>query len=391
MSNILEFPLQFQRQYAGPLDKDSVFATTADRMSYLTNARRYAGQPIADLELGKLFLINATKDAYIPIGGNETPDTEVLTYADMLLLDTTLLQDGHKIFVWDASGDPINKITSWAYYRYNKEDDKYTVLSKGDVTVDLSNYYTKPEVDDILKNKAILPPVPDLLTLKALDTTDAKIYPDKWVIFVDSLKSFYTLDRDDSTSIDDGEYIIAPTTGAGRWIKSTEQAFKKGTAFNKNFGTGAGTVSEGNHTHDTLYAPKSHSDEGSRHLKVGAVTETDFTTGKIFDLRKAKIGTVPDTFTFALHPDLDTSKSVMIKGTLQGCVETKSSGLVVSYEVRLDSSTTATACATIIDVQAWIDANIGTTNETTLWWLTCIATSITKASQCNIDCYRITL
>lgn len=154
MSNTLEFPLSFQRQYAGPLDKDSVFSTTAARMAYLSNARRYPGQPVVDLEEEMFYIINATADAYVPVGvGTATPDTEVLTYADMVGMERSKLQDGHKFFVWDASSDPFNQVKSWAYYRFNKEDEKFTLLSKGDVVVDLSNYYTKVDADDRFQQK----------------------------------------------------------------------------------------------------------------------------------------------------------------------------------------------------------------------------------------------
>jgi hypothetical protein len=252
MSSVLEFPLQLQRQYAGPLDKDSVFSTTVERMAYLTNGRRYAGQPVVDLEEGSFYILNAAKNEYIPVGtGNGRADEESLTYQDMLLLDTAKLRDGHKIFVWDASGDTSNKVEGWGFYRYDKDVDSFTLLSKGNVSVDLSNYYTKTEVDSLLKTvggKGILAPVEDLVGLKALDTTDPLYYPDKWVIYVSSVNTLYALYRA-STSAEDGEYVIAPTTGTGRWIKVTEAAFRKNTAFNKNFGTGAGTVAEGNHTH----------------------------------------------------------------------------------------------------------------------------------------------
>ncbi len=41
-----------------------------------------------------------------------------------------------------------------------------------------------------------------------------------------------------------------------------EISFTKNTAFNKDFGTAAGTISEGNHSHSTLYAALSHGDHG---------------------------------------------------------------------------------------------------------------------------------
>jgi len=73
----LEFPLQFKRQYAAPLDVDYVFATTAERNAYLTNARRYAGQIVSDLEDGLVYCLSASRDAWTPIG---TPSSDSRIY-----------------------------------------------------------------------------------------------------------------------------------------------------------------------------------------------------------------------------------------------------------------------------------------------------------------------
>jgi hypothetical protein len=148
----LDFPLQFRRQYSGPLDEDSVFETTALRNAYLTNARRHGGQPVVDLEEGKMYIINAAKNAYIPVGSDNTlHDVELLTYGALLLYSTTSLTDGAKMFVWDASADPINNVVGWAYYRYDKQTDNYTLLSKSNnIAPDLTNYYTKAEVNSAI-------------------------------------------------------------------------------------------------------------------------------------------------------------------------------------------------------------------------------------------------
>lgn len=66
--SILDFPLQFRRQYQGPLDPDSSFATTAERIAYLNNPIRYAGQVVYDREADQHFALNAARDAYVPIG-----------------------------------------------------------------------------------------------------------------------------------------------------------------------------------------------------------------------------------------------------------------------------------------------------------------------------------
>lgn len=57
-------PVQFLRQYAGSLDIDERFETTAARTAYLTSPRRWAGMEVADSETGKRYILNATKDAW---------------------------------------------------------------------------------------------------------------------------------------------------------------------------------------------------------------------------------------------------------------------------------------------------------------------------------------
>ena len=64
----LDFPLQFKRQYAGPLDADAVFATSAERMAFLSNPLCYAGMMVYDLEANKPFWVNADKSGYAGAG-----------------------------------------------------------------------------------------------------------------------------------------------------------------------------------------------------------------------------------------------------------------------------------------------------------------------------------
>jgi len=79
MASLL-FPLQFERQYSGPLDQDQVFTNTSDRLTYLTNPLRYAGQIVSDLQTQKIYQLNTAKDTWIEIGsgsGSSSTDTEV--------------------------------------------------------------------------------------------------------------------------------------------------------------------------------------------------------------------------------------------------------------------------------------------------------------------------
>ena len=71
MASLL-FPLQFERQYSGPLDQDQVFTTTSDRLTYLTNPLRYAGQIVTDLETNKSYQLNAAKNTWIELGNSST-------------------------------------------------------------------------------------------------------------------------------------------------------------------------------------------------------------------------------------------------------------------------------------------------------------------------------
>lgn len=69
-------PIQYQRQNAEPIDVDSVFQTTAERIDYLTNPRRYAGQIVADLEDDTVYVLNSAANAWINVSGGIPGGTE---------------------------------------------------------------------------------------------------------------------------------------------------------------------------------------------------------------------------------------------------------------------------------------------------------------------------
>lgn len=70
MAALTLFPLQYKRQDSVPVDIDSTFPTTADRLAYLSSPRRYAGQIVADLEEDVAYILNAARDTWIPIGSS---------------------------------------------------------------------------------------------------------------------------------------------------------------------------------------------------------------------------------------------------------------------------------------------------------------------------------
>lgn len=85
MAALTLFPLQYQRQDSVPVDIDQVFATTADRLTYLTSPRRYAGQIVTDLETEGLYFLNAARNAWITIVSGRVPyDLQFTLYGTLL-------------------------------------------------------------------------------------------------------------------------------------------------------------------------------------------------------------------------------------------------------------------------------------------------------------------
>ena len=82
----LLFPLQFRRQYAGPLDASATFATTAEMTVYLSDPSRYAGQiATCDETEGAVYVLNSTLDAWIPASGSSLQFTvDEFSYGDVI-------------------------------------------------------------------------------------------------------------------------------------------------------------------------------------------------------------------------------------------------------------------------------------------------------------------
>ena len=98
MANLL-FPLKFKRQYAGALDQDATFATTAELNDYLTSSLRYAGQIATCAEIeGKVFILNNAKDTWLDVSAGEV-DTTVQDWASgVQLVDKQLVINEGKLY-----------------------------------------------------------------------------------------------------------------------------------------------------------------------------------------------------------------------------------------------------------------------------------------------------
>jgi hypothetical protein len=168
MSKII-FPLQFERQYSGPLDVNQIFDLTADRVTYLTNPLRYAGQLVSDLQDGKTYKLNSSLNAWDEVGSNLSSLTATNIFANNLtvtntvsasyfkgvILDWMTLTRGYKITpVFNSSistGDVYDYVystssTDKTYYRYiatdGSEDAYYENFSGGI----LSNLIVKKQI-----------------------------------------------------------------------------------------------------------------------------------------------------------------------------------------------------------------------------------------------------
>lgn len=122
MNAQMAFPLQFKRQYKGPLDADLSFNTDVELQAYLTNGLRYAGMFATCLEHeGKLFIMNNAETAWIQLEGLKgdvgdtgadgfTPIPEITVAADGVYLNFIV---GYE----DLDADPLTNPTpkyAWA-------------------------------------------------------------------------------------------------------------------------------------------------------------------------------------------------------------------------------------------------------------------------------------
>lgn len=108
------FPLQFTRQYKGPMDADVLFETNTEMQAYLSNDLRYGGMLVTCKEHeGKLFILNNAETAWIEIAGVKgdvgfTPIPEITETAEGIFLNWIV---GYNDPV--VEGDPPVPVYKW--------------------------------------------------------------------------------------------------------------------------------------------------------------------------------------------------------------------------------------------------------------------------------------
>lgn len=92
-SRVLSWPLMFKRQYAQPLDIDSVFETLAGMDAYLSNTLRHVGQIATCQETeGIIYIMNNNRDAWVTVDTGSGS----LIFATTTDLNTYLTNDDRK-------------------------------------------------------------------------------------------------------------------------------------------------------------------------------------------------------------------------------------------------------------------------------------------------------
>jgi hypothetical protein len=132
MSKII-FPLQFERQYSGPLDIHQVFNTSSDRIAYLSNPLRYAAQIVSDLQTQKCYQLSTDTNNWIEIGGTSLSLLSSLS-ANWDSVYTSVLNTSAN---WDSVYAFVSSNSS-TYATYNYVDSNFLNLTGGTIDGNLS-------------------------------------------------------------------------------------------------------------------------------------------------------------------------------------------------------------------------------------------------------------
>lgn len=127
MSKII-FPLQFERQYSGPLDIHQAFNTTSARIAYLTSPIRYAGQIVSDSETQKCYQLSTDTNSWIEIGGDSSSLLNSLS-TNWNSVYTSVLNTSAN---WDSVYAFVSS-NSATYATYNYVDTNFLNLTGGTI------------------------------------------------------------------------------------------------------------------------------------------------------------------------------------------------------------------------------------------------------------------
>ena len=133
----LEFPLSLKRQYAASLVEDEVFATSQERLDYLTSGLAYPGQIVVQSDTSTIYVVNSTSSGYVAIGASADLAFEIATDYNSLPKDVDA-PTINKLFYTkadciDATVTPNVEYKS-GFYLYDLDNAQYIKVSSEEQT-----------------------------------------------------------------------------------------------------------------------------------------------------------------------------------------------------------------------------------------------------------------
>ena len=133
----IEMPISFKRQYAGSLIEDEVFATSQERLDYLTSGLAYAGQIVVQSDTSEVYVVNSTATGYVAIGGSADLSFAIVTNYNSLPKDDDTPTADKLFYVKEDyidTGVEPNTTYKKGFYLYDLLNTKYIKVSSEEET-----------------------------------------------------------------------------------------------------------------------------------------------------------------------------------------------------------------------------------------------------------------
>ena len=139
MSNFIEMPISFKRQYASSLVEDEVFENAEARLNYLSSGLAYSGQLVAQADDATVYVVNSAKDGYIKLGSSSDLTFKIVNTYNDLPKDAETPTSNIVFYVvkdYTDNSDIAHPVTyENGFYLYNIEQSKYIKISSEEKTV----------------------------------------------------------------------------------------------------------------------------------------------------------------------------------------------------------------------------------------------------------------
>jgi len=207
----------------GAILTSSAFSGIIDPQDVWLTGFRYIGTLGTGVSPNSVSEVNGKTGPIVNLNTDDIPEGSTnLYFTDQRVTDSTQVQENTTKLLGIEENATADQIALEVPFTPNGDLESTDVQS---VIIELRND-TDSKLDSVISGFSgrILDPVQSLVDLKSLDTTNLSDFPDKVLINVEDA-GIYRFDRE-STSIDNGESIIQPTTGPGRWLRNTSSIYE---------------------------------------------------------------------------------------------------------------------------------------------------------------------